>query len=229
MPTRYWVIVVHLARGRDGDVLRRPHADLARAPGGRLDRRAPLAPPRRAQERVDLGLSPEPRDAVLRELGRVAVAARALVREGVAEEGVRVDPGGSERLAVPVPQLLAGDHPAERAHDQPRRPDPSRKVEPDDGVRAVEHEVAELAPVRPVDHPRVERHQRLDTAPELGPVELGPAGLPVDRVELDERHVEGCCEGAPERRLPTTAGRREDRHTLHGTHPVPLGEVAPCT
>jgi hypothetical protein len=65
-------------------------------------------------------------------------------------------------------------------------------------VRRVEHEVAQLRAIGAVDHPRVARDDRRDTAPQLGRLELGPSRLPVDRVELDETYAQTCGELAAE-------------------------------
>ena len=101
-----------------------------------------------------------------------------------------------------------------RRHEA-RQPHAPREVEPDDRVRRLEHEVAELPSVRAVDHPRVARDERLDAAAQLGRVELGPAGLPVDRVELDERHAQPGGERPAEGRLAASAGRGDDRNASH--------------
>ena len=137
------------------------------------------------QKRVNLGLRAKPGDAEARELARVALPVSSLAAERERDQGVVATDDAAERLAVPVPQLLAEQDPSSSPTEAPRQPDVPREVEPYDGVRPLEDEVAELAPVGAVDHPSVGRHDRFHAAPELGGVELGPPGLVMDRVELD--------------------------------------------
>ena len=144
------------------------------------------------QKRVNLGLRAKPGDAEARELARVALPVSSLAAERERDQGVVATDDAAERLAVPVPQLLAQHDPASRPANEARQPDAARQVEPDDRVRPLEDQVAELAPVRAVDHPSVGRDDRLHAAPELGGVELGPPGLVMDRVELDVGSVERC-------------------------------------
>ena len=142
------------------------------------------------QERVHLGLRAKPRCAVPRELARVALPPSSFVAERERDQGVPAGEDTAERLAVPVPQLLAEQDPSSSPTEEPRQPDVPREVEPYDGVRPLEDEVPELAAIGTVDHPLIADHDRLHAAPELVCVELGPPGLVVDRVELDVGGVE---------------------------------------
>ena len=67
--------------------------------------------PRMPQERVHLGLRAKPRDAVARKLARVALPSRSFVAECERDQGVPAGEDTAERLAVPVPQLLAEQDP----------------------------------------------------------------------------------------------------------------------
>ena len=169
----------------------------------------------RPEERVDLRLRAEARDPEAGELARVALPTPGLVPERVREERARAREDASQRLAVSVPQLLAARHAEERAAHEAWEPDTARKIQPDDRVGALEHEVAELPAVVAVDHPPVPGDDRLDAPAELGSVQLGPPGLPVDRVELDVRHGQGRRERAADRGLPASAGGGDDRDAAH--------------
>jgi hypothetical protein len=130
---------------------------------------------------------------------------------------------------VTVPELVAQDDAHDRAPHEPREPDAAREIEPDDRVGRLDDEVAELAAVRPVDDPRVSLHDRLDPAAELGRLELLPAGLMVDRVELVERHPERRCERPTDRRLPAAAGSGDDCDAPHHEADcLARGKVARC-
>ncbi len=191
--------------------------------------RLPVLTSRRAEERIHLALRAEACDSVSGELARVALASAGRGAECVGHQGIGAEEHAAKRLAVAVPQLLATHQPMHGSRHEPWQPHPSRQVEPDDRVRRVEDEVAELHAIGAVDYPRVARDDRLDTAPQLGRVELGPPGLPVDRVELDERHAEPGGELTTEGRLPASAGRGDDRNASHERQFVACTGAARCT
>jgi ribose-phosphate pyrophosphokinase len=127
-------------------------------------------------------------------------------------------------LSVADPQGLAPAQPPPRATGEAREPDAQRLIEPDDGVGAVEHERAELAPVDAVDHPAVRVHDRLHEPPQLRVRRLGPAGTVDERVELHERDVQPRGQRPAQRGLAVPAGRGDDRDAPHAR--VTPGPVA---
>ena len=82
------------------------------------------------QKRVNLGLRAKPGDAEARELARVALPVSSLAAECERDQGVVATDDAAERLAVPVPQLLAQHDPASRPANEARQPDAARQVEP---------------------------------------------------------------------------------------------------
>ena len=96
---------------------------------------------------------------------------------------------------------------------------PAREVEPDHGVGGFQHEIAELVSVAAVDHPGVIGDDRRHAGAQLQGRRLDPSGSVVERIELDERHVESARELQPDRRLPAAGGRRDDGHLPHAEAP----------
>ena len=123
VPVRYWVDLVVRPRRRDGGLLRRPDADLARPPCGGVGGGASLAPPltldgcasaraaresgvrhrlsvltsRRPEERVHLALRAEACDSVAGELARVALTSAGRVAE---RDRRRESPGRGRRCGA---------------------------------------------------------------------------------------------------------------------------------
>src|SRR6185503_13584238 len=98
----------------------------------------------RAEKSVHLRLGAEPRNAVARELVWIALAASGRMTERERDQGVTPRQGAAEGFAVAVPELLAECYATERPQDEAREPHAPREVEPDDGVRRLEDQVAEL-------------------------------------------------------------------------------------
>src|SRR5436309_4624896 len=146
-----------------------------------------------------------------REPLRVLAAPPVEGRPGPADRVLRVDPF-PRVLAIAVPQLAAGDGPRHGAADHLRHDPRSRVVQPRDGGGARQHQVPYCGVVA-VDHPSVGGHDVGDTAAELVLGHRRPARLPVDGVELDERHVEARRESPTEGRLAGT--RRADHRDAH--------------
>src|SRR5207237_9345441 len=93
---------------------------------------------------------------------------------GPDEHRLPAEEAAAPALAVAAPELLAGADAADRPPRHARERDPQRQVEPDDGVGAREHEVAELAVVVAVDDPAVHAGRGRDAPPELLGRRLGP-------------------------------------------------------
>src|SRR5215207_6349122 len=97
-----------------------------------------------------------------------------MVAERVPDQRVPAEEDVADGLAIPVPELLATDDPAERPPDESREPDANGEVEPDDDVRVPQHEIAQLGPVAAFDHPRLLRDERLDLRAEVLGAQLRP-------------------------------------------------------
>src|ERR687888_1961075 len=121
------------------------------------------------------------------------------------EHRLPAEEAAAPALAVAAPELLAGADPADRPPRHARERHAQRHVEPDDGVGALEDEVAELAGVVAVDDPAVRVGRRGHAPPELLDRRLRPAGAVVEGVELDMRHAEALRELPRDGRLPTPA------------------------
>jgi hypothetical protein len=132
------------------------------------------------------------------------------------EERLATPDRSRERLPVAVPELLAAAETPRRAADEPRQPDPDRKVEPHDDVGGAQHEIAELALVGAVDHPAVGGDDRLDRRAQLVVRRLDPAGAVDERVQLDERHVEPAGQLPAHGGLAVAAGARDHSDLAHG-------------
>jgi len=95
-------------------------------------------------------------------------------------------------LPVSVPQLSAAEKPPRRARED--APDRSRvrDIEPDDGVRLVDHEHAELPVVVAVDYPSLRRRRERGAHALLQELRrcFHPVRVVVERIELHVRNAE---------------------------------------
>jgi hypothetical protein len=97
-----------------------------------------------------------------------------------------------------------------------------RRVEPDDELRPIEDEAAQLAVVAAVGDPLVPGQRFLDARSELVVGRLAPTRPPVQRVELDVRKAVQLGQAFRECRLPRT-GRADD-----GNPACPRGATQRC-
>src|SRR6188472_1097834 len=188
-----------------------------------MGRRASLAAPlthcgsahRVPEERVHLGPGAETGHAEAGELGWIALTAAGRTPKGEPKERIGAGEGLQQRLAVPVPERLAQRDAPQCPEYESREPHAPWEIEPHDRVGLGEDEIAELASIRSVDHPRLFGDKWFDTASQLGGVELEPSCLPVDRVEFRERHAEPVGERTREGGFAASACGRDDRNASH--------------
>src|SRR5919198_6377748 len=105
------------------------------------------------------------------------------------EHRLPAEEAAAPALAIDAPELLTGADPADRPQRHARERHAQRHVEPDDGVGALEYEVAELAVVVSVHDPAVRVGRRHHATAELFDRRLRPARAVVEGVELDVRHA----------------------------------------
>src|SRR5690606_9296045 len=143
---------------------------------------------------------------------------------------VRVDPHqAGQRLPVGVPELLPRHRPPQRARDHPSHHRPAWRVQPHHRVGAAPDQVADGGAVA-VDDPAASCGQLVDAAAELLDRQRSPARLPVDRIELDERHGEPLrrirpAVVSPEPALPTAGTFRALPGALAATGGRPRGTL----
>jgi hypothetical protein len=101
---------------------------------------------------------------------------------------------------------------------EPGHPDANWQIEPDDDVGPLDHEIADLPSIGPVDDPGVGSDDRFDLCAQHVVGRLGPARTVNKRVQLDERDAEPICERAAERRLAVPARTRNDDDPPHRCH-----------
>src|SRR6188472_3311514 len=152
------------------------------------------------------------------------------------EERIAREERTSERLAIlRLPQFLARADAPPRSRPDALQADAQRQVEPDEQLRALEHERAEVVAVVAVGDPAVERVERLrHSALELVLRRARPSGAVEERVELDVGEAEAFGDRAARRSLagPGVAGDADA--TSHGSklsrcHIAPIaGSAGSC-
>jgi hypothetical protein len=100
---------------------------------------------------------------------------------------------------------------------RPPRDRRQRRVEPDDDVRALEAELAEPAEVVAVGDPAVALERLEHARAEDLAVDLPPARLPEERVQLDVRDAEPPCELAGEDALVRARGADDGDLARYGS------------
>ena len=119
------------------------------------------------------------------------------------------------RLAVAVPQLLARDHPPQRARHDPAKDDRPWQVKPDHRVCPGPHDLGHpVARVVAIDHPAITLGEGGNPGAERLILQLPPAGQVEHGVELEMRQSECLRQGAGHRRLAGCA-RSDHRDSLH--------------
>ena len=125
------------------------------------------------------------------------------------------DEESSPALAIAVPQFTRPDGPKECAPKELPHDQPAWQVNPNNGIRSLPHDRADLAPISTVDDPSFFVSDAGGPGAEFIARKRRPVRLPVDSVELDEGKIQSARQLSPERGLSRS---RTPHHTdsIHG-------------